>query len=78
MGRARELVLAALGDHEPKSFREVVKATGLSESSANNALYLCWKRGLILRTKEPIYEFERRFKGRAESAKAPGLIICIF
>jgi len=42
-----------------------VKITGLSEGSAYNCLYICWKRGLILRTKEPIYEFERRFKGRA-------------
>lgn len=27
-------------------------------------MYRCWKRGLILRTKTPIYEFERTFKGR--------------
>ena len=58
-------VLAALGDYKPKSQREIVKITGLSEGSAYNCLYICWKRGLILRTKEPIYEFERRFKGRA-------------
>jgi hypothetical protein len=59
------LVLAALGDHKPKSQRQIVKMTGLSEGSAYNALYICWKRGLVLRTKDPIYKYERRFKGRA-------------
>ncbi len=65
LGRSREFVLAALEDHEPKSQRQIVKITGLPEGSAYNCLYICWKRGLILRTKEPIYEYERRFKGRA-------------
>lgn len=65
MGRSRELILAALADHKPKSLREIVEATGLTNSAANNSLHLCWKAGLILRTKEPIYEYERRFKGRA-------------
>jgi predicted ArsR family transcriptional regulator len=65
MGRSREFILAALADHKPKSLREIAKATGLTNSAANNFLHLCWKAGLILRTKEPIYEFERRFKGRA-------------
>jgi len=64
LGRPRDLVLAALSDCEPKSQRQIVKVTGLSESSAYNSLYLCWKGGLILRTKKPIYEFERRFRGR--------------
>ena len=62
---SRELVLSALGDHKPKSNREVVKATGLSQSSVYNSLALCWKRGLVLRTVQPLYEHERIFKGRA-------------
>jgi hypothetical protein len=65
MGRSRDLILAALADHNPKSLRAVVEATGLTNSSANNSLHLCWKAGLVLRTKEPIYEYERRFRGRA-------------
>ncbi len=60
----RSLVLAALGDHEPKSCREIIKATGLNSSSAYGALFLCWKRGLALRTMRPIYKHEQVFKGR--------------
>ncbi|MHA1631896.1 MAG: hypothetical protein ACTSXC_03685 [Candidatus Freyarchaeota archaeon] len=65
MARSRDLVLAALADHKPKSLREVVEVTGLSQGAAYNVLADCWRKGLLLRTKEPIYEFERRFKGRA-------------
>lgn len=61
---SRSLILAQLFDQEPKSQREIVKATGLSEKAVYNALFRCWKRGLILRTKKPVYEFERIFKGR--------------
>ena len=61
---SRELVLSVLGDHKPKSSRQVIAATGLSRSSVHNALRLCWKRGLVLRTKKPIYHRERVFKGR--------------
>jgi hypothetical protein len=57
-------VLDALDDHQPKSLRDIVKATSLSSSSAYNSLFLCWKKGLVLRTKKPIYQFERIFKGR--------------
>jgi len=64
MGRSRKLVLAALGDHKPRSLREIAKATGLSKSAAYNSLFICWERGLVLRTKGPIYEHERIFKGR--------------
>ena len=65
MARSRELVLAALGDHKPKSLREVVETTGLSQGAACNVLASCWRKGIVLRTKDAIYEFERRFKGRA-------------
>ena len=58
-------VLDALRDDKPKSHREIVKASRLSGSSAYNSIFTCWKRGLVLRTKKPIYEFERIFKGRA-------------
>ena len=61
---SRSLVLSALGDHEPRSYRQIAEATGLRGASAHGALYRCWKRGLILRTAKPIYEHERIFKGR--------------
>ena len=56
---SQELILSALGDHNPKSSRQVIEATGLSRSSVYNALHLCWKRGLVLRTTKPLYEHER-------------------
>ena len=56
---SRELVLSVLGDHKPKSSRQVIEATGLSRSSVHDALRLCWKRGLFLRTKKPIYQPEK-------------------
>jgi len=65
MGQSRKRILSVLGDHKPKSLREIVKVTGISESAAYNALAACWKKGLVLRTKKPIYEFEKIFKGRA-------------
>lgn len=64
MGKSRKLILAALGDHKPRSLREIVKATGLSKSATYNSLFICWEKGLVLRTKEPLYESERVFKGR--------------
>lgn len=66
MGRSRNLILAALGDHKPRSLREIVRATGLSKSAAYDSLFICWERGLALRTKEPLYEHERIFRGRVE------------
>jgi hypothetical protein len=58
------LILAELAANVPKSQREIVKASGLSGKAVYSALFLCWKKGLILRTKEPLYESERIFKGR--------------
>jgi len=65
----RSLVLAELAENVPKSQREIVKATGLSGKAVYSALFLCWKKGLILRTKEPMYESERIFKGRGGIAQ---------
>jgi len=62
--RSRGLVLAALGDHKPKSAREVVKATGLTDRAVYAALFRCWKGVFVLRTEKPLYEHERIFKGR--------------
>jgi len=45
LGRSRELVLAALGDHKPKSQRQIVKITGLSEGSARAESVCAWTAG---------------------------------
>ncbi|MGF3500644.1 MAG: hypothetical protein ACQXXH_05070, partial [Candidatus Bathyarchaeia archaeon] len=63
-GQSKALIMASLGDHKPKSAREVVEASRLSEKVVYNALYRCWKEGSVLRTKKPLYEYERIFKGR--------------
>ena len=63
-GSTRSLVLTALVDNKPRSQREIVKATGLSGKAVYSAIFLCWKKGLVLRTREPLYESERIFKGR--------------
>jgi len=64
MGRSVSQILAVLGDHKPKSARDIVEAAKLSRSAGYSVLYRCWKKGIILRTEEPIYEHERIFKGR--------------
>jgi len=64
MGQSRKLILAALGDHKPRSLRQIVSASGLSKSAAYNSLFICWEKRLVLRTKEPLYESERIRKGR--------------
>lgn len=57
--------MAVLGDGEPRGHRDLVRETGLSDYAVWSVLARCWKRGLVLRTKEPLRKFERVFKGRA-------------
>jgi len=61
----QELVLATLSCGDPRSCREVMEETGLNRAQVYNALYRCWRTGLVLRTRDAIYERERVFKGRA-------------
>ncbi len=62
---SREIVLGALADGKPMGVMEIAKKTKLNRSQAGNALMLAWRRGLVLRTVEPIYEAERINRGRA-------------
>ena len=61
----RDAILAALADGKPKSHRDVVEKTGLSEAAVWSALLRFWKEGVVLRTKEPICESKKVFRGRA-------------
>ena len=54
-----------LCDGEPKSRREIVKATKLSPSAVGNGLRKCWEGGFILRSMKPLYVAEKLFKGRS-------------
>jgi len=58
-------VLAVLGDGKPKSHREIIEATGLSDDAVWSALKRCWRKGLILRSERPLREPYRALKGRA-------------
>jgi hypothetical protein len=58
-------LMIAFSDGKPKTHRDVVKSTGLSDFAAHTALYNYWKKGLLLRTREPISEELKTFKGRA-------------
>jgi len=69
-GSSRSLVMALLGEGEPKSHRDIVRETGLGDSAVWGVLYRCWKGGSVLRTKKPLYEYERVFKGRAGTSGA--------
>lgn len=62
---SQRLILASLSDGKPRSSRWIIKQTGLSGPAVWNALKRCWQGGLLLRTKESIYESKRVFKGRA-------------
>lgn len=45
--------------------REAAEALGLDSDSVGNYLRRLWRRGFILRTREPVYRFESSHKGRA-------------
>lgn len=62
---SQNVVLGLLADGKPKSHRDIVRATGWSESAVWQALRRAWEKQLILRTKKPLYEPEKLFKGRA-------------
>lgn len=61
LGRSMKLVLAVFVEGKPKSHRDVVQATRLRNNVVNNTLRRCWEKGLLLRTKEPLYEAEKFF-----------------
>ncbi len=62
---SQNVILGLLADGKPKSHRDVLEKTGLTESGVWQALRRAWENDLILRTKKPLYEPERLFKGRA-------------
>ncbi len=57
-------VLRVLEDGRPHTLRDVVKASGLDCRQVYMALYRCWEKGLVLRTRKALVEGENVFKGR--------------
>lgn len=66
---ARVKILALLSDGQSWSHREIVKESGLNNSSAGVALYRGWKSCLFLRTAKPFTESVKVFKGRAGTSR---------
>jgi len=69
MKSSRTKILAVLSEGQPRSHREVVKESGLEYRVVGVNLYRSWKAGLVLRTKKPLFESEKVFKGRAGSSR---------
>ena len=63
--KSSKIILALLSDGVPRSFREIVRESGLSERVVEGALRRLCLKGLVLRTEEPIRRRNRVFKGRA-------------
>ena len=63
--KSSKIILALLSDGVPRSFREIVRESGLSERVVEGALRRLCLKGLVLRTEEPIRKRNRVFKGRA-------------
>lgn len=65
VGATQRKILAVLSDGCPRTQKEIVHKTGLSDKVVEGALYRLWKKGFILRTEKPSMELDRVFKGRA-------------
>jgi len=65
LGATQRKVMAVLSDGSPRSHRQIVDETGLTDKVVESALWRLWKSGLILRTEEPLRERDRVFRGRA-------------
>jgi hypothetical protein len=59
------VILGLLADGRAKSHRDIVRAVGWSDPAVWQALRRAWEKRLILRTKKPLREPEKLFKGRA-------------
>ena len=63
--RTGSRILAILSDGRPRSCREIVEETGLSQASVLSALRRCWEKGLVLRSQRPLRRPYKRMRGRA-------------
>lgn len=60
----KEKILSLLRKKGPMSHREIVEYTGFSDPAVWSCLRRYWRKGLILRTEEPIRESFQSFHGR--------------
>ena len=60
-----KVILALLSDGKPRSFREIVRESGLSKRVVEGALRRFCLKGRVLRSERPVREVDRVFRGRA-------------
>jgi hypothetical protein len=60
----QDKILLSLSEGLPMTSNQIVKATGLTKHSVWSTLKRRWENGLILRSKDPIYESKKKFRGR--------------
>jgi len=68
MGRAASALIkirALLADGRPRSSRDIARELGWGFGATSQALRRAWEASVVLRTVSPIYETERRRRGRA-------------
>ena len=67
LGRSEELVLGVFRRWPGRAFRvrDIAREAGLGKVAAQSALYRLWRRGLVLRSREPLVEYRGEFRGRA-------------
>lgn len=58
-------VLTALAEGGPKSAKQISSSTGIDERTISHLLSNLWRKDLILRTDKLLFEYSKRFKGRA-------------
>ena len=64
LGSTERKIVAVLSDGGPRTRRQIVEETGLTDKAVGSALYRLWKRRVVLRTEKPLREADRVFKGR--------------
>ncbi len=72
MGRnpvTRNEIAKVLSDLKPRSVREIAEEAGLTPKVVGAALDRMWRAGLVLRTRQPIRERTKIFRGRAGTSE---------
>lgn len=64
LGPTEQKIIKVISCDIPKTRRQIVQETRLDQKKVDNALLRLRKNGKILRSKEPIRQRERIFKGR--------------
>jgi uncharacterized protein (DUF2164 family) len=64
LGPTEHKIIKVLRHDIPRTRRQIVQETGLSQKKVDNALFRLLKAGRIVRSEKPLREYQRIFKGR--------------